>query len=90
MSAIAPTRPELPYLAPDYDIGGNNTRQTLNGCVSMGFGTVAEAKIAAFVYDFEAPSVTRFEIDRMIRRFRDGEVSQSEVLQLIEQYNDSR
>ncbi|MEW6411009.1 MAG: hypothetical protein AB1483_00890 [Candidatus Zixiibacteriota bacterium] len=75
------------YFNPDYDIANNMTRQTIDGCVSQGFGTASEDELAAYVYDFNAPEVFRFDIDRMIQKFRSGEATQQDVLDLIEQYN---
>jgi len=82
-----PTYPEQQYFNPDYDMSNNNTRLTMEGCKSRGFGTTNESEIGAYVYDFEAPSVSRFDIDRKIRDFRAGQATQQEVLDLIEQYN---
>ncbi len=53
----------------------------------MGYGTTDESEIAAFVFDFDSPSVFRFDIDRKIKDFRDGNASEQEVLDLIDQYN---
>lgn len=75
------------YLDPDFDKPNNMTRRQLDGCLSQGFGAASESAIAAYVYDFHSPKVFRFDIDRMIERFRRGEVTQQEVLNLIEQYN---
>lgn len=82
-----PTLPAQQYFNPDYDITNNNTRRTMEGCLSQGYGTVTESEIAAFVYDFDAPSVTRQDIDRMILRFRQGEATEQDVQDLIERYN---
>ena len=82
-----PTHAEQQYFNPDFDTANNMTRKTLEGCLSMGYGTLDEAAISAFVYDFDAPKVFRFEIDRTILKFRNGEATEQEVLDLIEQYN---
>ena len=82
-----PLHPSQQYFNPDYDIEHNNTRQTLNGCNSLGYGTVSEEEIAAYVYDFDAPAVFRFDIDREIKQFKNEEATLQEVLDLIEQYN---
>jgi hypothetical protein len=87
-NVLWPLHPTQQYFNPDYDISSNMTRQTLNGCQSQGFGTTNEAEIAAYVYDFNAPSVFRFDIDRKIELFRKGQASQQEVLELIEEYNE--
>jgi hypothetical protein len=75
------------YLDPDFDPAHNSTRRQLEGCMSQGFGAMSDATIASYVYDFNAPKVFRFDIDRMIQRYRAGEVSQQQVLDLIERYN---
>lgn len=82
-----PTHPEQQYFNPDYDIPNNNTRRTLDGCHSLGYGTVVEAEIAAVEYDFNSPAPMRHEIDRMIDRFRRGEVTEQQVLDLINLYS---
>ncbi|UCD18235.1 MAG: hypothetical protein JSV44_04805 [Candidatus Zixiibacteriota bacterium] len=78
------------YFNPDYDVANNRTRQTINGCLGMGYGTADESEIAAYVYDFNDPKTFRFDIDRMIKRFRDGQATQQDVLDLIEQYNEGQ
>lgn len=82
-----PTHTSQQYFNPEYDIANNMTRQTINGCISQGFGTANENEMAAFVYDFDSPQVTRQEIDNMIRQFRNGQVTEQDVLNLIELYN---
>jgi len=82
-----PTHVEQQFFNPDYDPANNMTRKTLEGCLAMGYGTLDEANIATFVYDFNTPKVFRFEIDRMIQRFRNGEAPEQDVLDLIEKYN---
>ena len=84
---LLPLHPEQQYFNPDYDIQNNNTRLTLNGCKNMGIGTTNESEIAAFEYDFNSPTVTRQEIDQMIKLFREGQATEQDVLNLIEQYN---
>jgi len=84
---LYPIYPAQPYFNPDYNVSSNNTRKTQEGCHSQGYGTTDESEIAAFVYDFNSPSVFRFDIDRKIKDFRDGNASEQEVLDLIDQYN---
>jgi len=84
---FAPLYLPQPYFNPDHDIPNNMTRQTINGCISQGFGTASENEIAAYVYDFDAPQVFRFDIDRKIHEFQQGQATQEEVLDLIEQFN---
>jgi len=83
-----PTYLTQQYFNPDYDISNNNTRLTLNGCCSQGFGTTDEAEMAAFIYDFNNPTTFRFDIDRRIKAFREGNATEQEVRQLIEKYNE--
>jgi len=84
-----PTHPAQQYFNPDYDIPNNNTRLTMNGCNDeSGLGTTNESEIGAFVYDFGLPSTFRFDIDRKIRDFRNGNATLQEVLDLIESYNE--
>jgi hypothetical protein len=82
-----PTHPQQNYFNPDYNIPNNNTRQTMNGCCDMGYGTTNESEIAAFVYDYDTPSTFRFDIDRKIRDFQNGNATMQDVLDLIESYN---
>ncbi len=82
-----PTHPESLHFNPDYNIPNNNSRQTMNGCNSLGYGTTDESEIAAFLYDYSSPSTFRFDIDRKIRDFREGNATLQEVLDLIESYN---
>jgi hypothetical protein len=84
---MAPLCPSQPYFDPDHDIANNMTRQTINGCISQGHGTANEAEIATFVYDFDAPRIFRFDIDRKIHEFQQGLATQQEVLDMIEQFN---
>ncbi len=82
-----PTHTEQLYFDPNYDIANNRTRQTINGCMQMGFGTTDEELIAAYIYDYNQPVTFRFEIDRMIKKFRDGEATEQDVLNLIDSFN---
>ena len=82
-----PTYTTQQYFNPDYDVSNNKTRQTLDGCRSLGYGTVNELEMGVFVYDFNNPSINRFDIDRMIKLFREGQATEQDVLDLIDQYN---
>ena len=84
---MAPCHPPQPFFDPDYNIPNNMTRQTINGCISQGYGTANESQIAAFVYDFDDPRIFRFDIDRKIQDFKQGLATQQDVLDLIEQFN---
>jgi hypothetical protein len=85
-----PTHPESQHFNPDYNPSSNNSRLTMEGCKSQGFGTTIESEIAAFVYDFNYPSVFRFDIDRKILDFRNGNASMEDVLELIERYSNGQ
>ncbi|KAA3637588.1 MAG: hypothetical protein DWP97_00615 [Calditrichaeota bacterium] len=82
-----PCNPSNQFFDPDHLVSVNKTRQTLDGCNSLGYGTVNELEMSAFVYDFSSPAVFRFDIDRMIKRYKNGEVTDQDVLNLIDQYN---
>ncbi|MCD6162693.1 MAG: hypothetical protein J7K40_09815 [candidate division Zixibacteria bacterium] len=82
-----PTHPESQHFNPDYNPESNNSRLTMDGCQSLGFGTTNESEIAAIVYDYNSPSTFRFDIDRKIKAFREGGADLQEVLDLISQYN---
>ncbi|MFH2035672.1 MAG: hypothetical protein ABIJ45_04660 [Candidatus Zixiibacteriota bacterium] len=82
-----PTHPEAEFFNPDWNLSENISRQTMNGCQAMGFGTTNEEEINAFIYDHVATSIFRFDIDRKIHEFRNGTATEQEVLDLIEQYN---
>ena len=82
-----PTYQSQQYFNPDYDVTHNNTRLTLDGCHSQGYGTTNEDEMAAFIYDFNNPSTFRFDIDRRIKAFREGNATEQEVLDLIRLYN---
>ncbi len=75
------------YLNPDYDIARNMTRQTIEGCISQGYGTSDENQMAAFVYDYNSPTVNRQEIDLKIKLFREGNATEQDVIDLINLYN---
>ncbi len=85
---LLPLCPQQQYFDPDFDLENNRTGLTIDGCLTMGYGTRTEEEIAAFVYDFASPRVFRFEIDRKIREFRAGQCTQQDVLNLIDTYND--
>jgi len=51
------------------------------------WGTLTESEMFVQGFDFENPTVTRADIDRKIIQFKNGEATEEEVLNLIEQYN---
>ena len=85
---MRPLHSSQQYFNPDYDIPNNMTRQTINGAVSQGYGTADEFQMAAYVYDFNSPATFRFDIDRMIRKFKEGLATQQQVFDLIRKYNE--
>ncbi len=84
---LLPTQTSFLYLNPDYDIARNNTRQTIEGCISQGYGTSDENEMTAFVYDFNTPVTNRQDIDLKIKLFREGNATEQDVLDLIDLYN---
>ena len=60
----------------------------MNACNSWGHGTTNESEIGVFAYNFDSPSAFRFDIDRKIKEFRNGNATLQEVLDLIELYNE--
>nr|MBN2276792.1 hypothetical protein [candidate division Zixibacteria bacterium] len=85
-NVMYPIYPNQPYFDPDYNIASNNTRLTLNGCQSQGIGTTDGASIAAFTYDFDNPTIFKFDIDRKLKAFKAGQATEQEILDLIESY----
>jgi hypothetical protein len=76
-----PYLPEQQYFDPDFDIGQNMTRQTLEGCHSIGFGTLSEAEIIPYVYDFnEPPRVFPFDIFRRLIRYKKGFIEPEDMI----------
>ncbi len=82
-----PTHTVQQYFNPDYDISNNTTRQTIEGCISRGYGTAVDNEMAVYTYDFDSPQVNRAAIDQAILRFRKGEITEQEVSDLIDLYN---
>ena len=72
-----------PWLDPDQD---NNTRKTILDCVAGGVGTIDPAQFEIISYDFLNPTVNRLDIDRKIRDYKDGLVTESEVRLMINEY----
>ncbi len=76
-----PCLPEQEYFNPDFDVSRNTTRQTLEGCHEMGFGTLNEAEIVPYVYDFnEPPRVFPFDIIRRLIRYKKGVIEPEDII----------
>ncbi len=75
--------PHAMYLDPDQD---NNTRKQILGCISGGVGTINPAEFEVIVYDFDNPTVNRLDIDRKIKEFKEGNATDQEVKDLIDEY----
>lgn len=87
LSPSVPLGTSAPYLNPDYNVANNNTRQTIEGCISQGYGTSDENEMAVFVYDYNAPVTNRQDIDLKIKLFREGNATEQDVIDLINLYN---
>jgi len=74
------------YFNPDYDVSSNKTRQTIEGCVGMGYGTADESDIKKYVFDFDNPTVFGFDIDREFGEYFRGRSTMDEILELIEKF----
>jgi len=63
---LYPTHTANAWLDPDNSPATNHTRQTLEGCMSKGFGTLDEAEIVANIYDFAA---TKEDVEQAIENY---------------------
>lgn len=75
--------PYASFLNPDLE---NNTRKQIEGCVRSGIGTMTPAEIEVITYDFLNPKVNRLDVDRKLRDFKDGKVSETELKNTINEY----
>ncbi len=50
------------------------------------WGTLNESEMMVQGFDFNNPTISRFDIDRIIKKFRQGEATEQEVLDLIDQF----
>jgi hypothetical protein len=71
------------WLNPDND---NKTRRSILGAVNSGVGTITPGEFEIISYDFANPSVTRLDIDRKIKAYREGGATEQEVKDLIREY----
>jgi hypothetical protein len=75
--------PHASWLDPDVD---NNTRRQITGCIAGGVGTIDPALFEVITYDFSDPTISRMEVDRSIRDYKAGLITEVEVKALIQQY----
>lgn len=74
-------------LRPDCDPTVENPfRKTLQGCQSKGVGTLNEAEMLVTLYDHDNPVTSRKDIERKINQFKEGATTETEVLNVIENY----
>ena len=52
----------------------------------MDWGTLNESEMMVQGFDFNNPTISRPDIDRIIKKFRQGEATEQEVLDLIDQF----
>ncbi|MCP4600315.1 MAG: hypothetical protein GY847_07250 [Proteobacteria bacterium] len=79
--------PHASYLDPDQD---NNTRKQILGCVSGGIGTIDSMEFEVITYDFENPTVSRLDIDKKIKEFKEGSATEQEVKDVINEYMETQ
>lgn len=72
-----------PFLNP---VLNNNTRKGILGCISGGVGTIDPTQYEVVTYDFSNPTTNRLDVDRKIKKFKDGEATEQEVKDVINQY----
>ncbi|MEE9442369.1 MAG: DUF362 domain-containing protein [candidate division Zixibacteria bacterium] len=77
------------YNDPD-NMAGPLRKYMNNYLTEVDWGTIDEAQMVVQGYDFNSPSVTRSDIDRKIMQFRNGQATEQEVLNLIEQYKNGK
>lgn len=77
------------YNNPD-NLAGPLRKFMNNYIAEVDWGTIDEAQMVVQGYDFDSPSVTRSDIDRKIMQFRNGQATEQEVLDLIEQYKNGK
>jgi hypothetical protein len=75
--------PYASWLNPDQN---NNTRKQILGCINGGVGTINPAEFEVITYDFNNPTVNRLDIDRKIKDLKDGNATEREVKDLINEY----
>ncbi len=75
--------PHASFLNPDDD---NNTRKQITGCINGGIGTIDPDQYEVISYDFNNPKTTRLDVDRKIKEFKKGRVSEQTVKDTINQY----
>jgi hypothetical protein len=64
----------------------NNTSKQITGCASQGIGTADPNQIEVITYDFNRPTATRLDIERKIRDFKAGLVTEQDVKDTIQLY----
>jgi hypothetical protein len=75
--------PYAPYLNPD---NSGTTRDQILGCIQGGIGTINPNEYEVISYDFNSPSINRLDIDKKIKQFKEGNATEQEVKDIINQY----
>ena len=71
------------WLDPDTN---RNTRRTILGMVERGIGTAEPSQIEVIAYDFDNPTITRLDVDRIIRDFQEQKATEQDVKDAISEY----
>ena len=73
--------------AADYNPANDNVfRQIILGCNSKGIGTLDENNMLVHLYDHDNPQTTKIDIEEKIRLFKEGKATESEIMEMIENY----
>jgi hypothetical protein len=75
-----------------------NTRRAILGAVNYsctalghtGIGTITPGEFEVISYDFDNPSVTRIDIDNIIKDYKNGTATEQQVKDLIAEYMESQ
>ena len=78
--------PYASWLSPDQD---THTRQQILGCNTQGLGTIDPSQFEVITYDFDNPTANRLDVERRIRDFKSGMVSEQDVKDTIQLYMQS-
>jgi hypothetical protein len=79
--------PYAPWLNPDND---SDTRQQILGCIAAGVGTITPGEFEIITYDFNNPTYSRLEIERMIKSVKAGSASEQEAKAMIKAYMENK
>ena len=75
--------PYASFLNPDQD---SHTRSQILGCAGQGIGTLNPSEYEVITYDFNRPTANRLDVDRKIRDYKLGKVSEQDVKDTVKLY----